>query len=110
VPALHGLNRLLGEAPLVRTLEVAPEGPRMVERPGGTGPAAVLAPIAQSAAALLTTLAPSRIRRCASPACAAWFTDTSKGGQRKWCSMSRCGNRAKAATHRLRRAGVADRA
>lgn len=103
VPALFGLNRVLQASSLEHSLESGPEGPELVQRAAGEGPLAALASVALSASSLLTTVAPSRIRRCASPGCAAWFVDTSKGGQRKWCSMARCGNRAKAATHRLRR-------
>ncbi|WP_049575791.1 CGNR zinc finger domain-containing protein [Nocardiopsis sp. SBT366] len=49
---------------------------------------------------------PDRIRGCANPACVLHFFDTSKNGTRRWCSMSGCGNRAKAARHHAReRAG-----
>jgi predicted RNA-binding Zn ribbon-like protein len=106
VPALFGLNRVLEASSLEHRLESGPDGPELVRRVVGEGPLAALAPVALSASSLLTTIAPSRIRRCASPGCGAWFIDTSKGGQRKWCSMARCGNRAKAATHRLRRTGA----
>ncbi|WIB37118.1 CGNR zinc finger domain-containing protein [Curtobacterium sp. MCJR17_043] len=34
------------------------------------------------------------------------FYDSSRGGTRRWCSMQRCGNRAKVRAHRARRAGV----
>lgn len=40
---------------------------------------------------------PDRIRKCANPECVLWFYDTSKNGQRRWCSMQGCGNRMKAA-------------
>ncbi|WP_101848290.1 CGNR zinc finger domain-containing protein [Zhihengliuella sp. ISTPL4] len=40
---------------------------------------------------------PERIRPCANPECVLWFYDTSKSGQRRWCSMQGCGNRMKAA-------------
>ncbi|MEU3137936.1 CGNR zinc finger domain-containing protein [Nocardiopsis alba] len=46
---------------------------------------------------------PDRIRGCANPACVLHFFDTSKNGTRRWCSMSACGNRAKAARHHARR-------
>lgn len=47
-----------------------------------------------------------RIRSCANPGCILYFFDTSKNGTRRWCSMSGCGNRAKAARHHAReRAG-----
>ncbi|HIC14689.1 MAG TPA: CGNR zinc finger domain-containing protein, partial [Gemmatimonadetes bacterium] len=42
---------------------------------------------------------PLRIRQCASEDCIYWFLDTSKSGRRRWCSMARCGNRAKVAKH-----------
>ncbi|WP_040702373.1 CGNR zinc finger domain-containing protein [Nocardiopsis ganjiahuensis] len=49
---------------------------------------------------------PDRIRGCANPGCVLHFFDTSKNGTRRWCSMSGCGNRAKAARHHAReRAG-----
>ncbi|MEV4357882.1 CGNR zinc finger domain-containing protein [Nonomuraea sp. NPDC049625] len=42
---------------------------------------------------------PSRIRRCAHPACVLYFYDTSRNGTRRWCSMDGCGSRTKAARH-----------
>ena len=59
----------------------------------------VLQPIALSAARIVTEANPTRIRQCASRNCMYWFLDTSKSGRRRWCSMSRCGNRAKVAKH-----------
>ncbi len=47
----------------------------------------------------LLTLDTSRIRRCAHPDCVLHFHDTSAKGDRRWCSMAGCGNRAKAARH-----------
>lgn len=41
----------------------------------------------------------SRVRKCAEPTCTLYFFDESKAGRRKWCSMSLCGNRAKATNH-----------
>ncbi|MGW0605507.1 CGNR zinc finger domain-containing protein [Streptomyces sp. NPDC002640] len=45
---------------------------------------------------------PDRIRACANPACVLHFFDVSKNGTRRWCSMSGCGNRAKAQRHYAR--------
>ena len=59
----------------------------------------VLQPIALSTARIVTEANPTRIRQCASSNCMYWFLDTSKSGRRRWCSMSRCGNRAKVAKH-----------
>lgn len=43
-----------------------------------------------------------RVRRCAHEQCVLHFHDTSARGTRRWCSMSGCGNRAKAARHYAR--------
>lgn len=40
-----------------------------------------------------------RIRSCEHDDCTLWFVDTSKAGRRRWCTMDRCGNRAKAQRH-----------
>jgi predicted RNA-binding Zn ribbon-like protein len=52
-------------------------------------------PIAYSAAHLLTSSDVSYIRTCASETCRWYFLDTSKNHQRRWCDMTKCGNRAK---------------
>ncbi|MEU7914263.1 CGNR zinc finger domain-containing protein [Microbispora bryophytorum] len=50
----------------------------------------------------LLATAPDRIRLCAQPDCIRYFLDTSRNGTRRWCSMSLCGNRVKAARHYAR--------
>jgi predicted RNA-binding Zn ribbon-like protein len=45
---------------------------------------------------------PDRLRVCANDMCRWVFYDESRAGQRRWCSMASCGNRAKAARHRAR--------
>ncbi|MFJ3901307.1 CGNR zinc finger domain-containing protein [Streptomyces sp. NPDC090025] len=54
----------------------------------------------------LLATAPDRIRRCGRPDCARYFLDTSRNGTRRWCSMARCGNRAKVARHYARQRGT----
>jgi predicted RNA-binding Zn ribbon-like protein len=44
------------------------------------------------------TLPPDRIRAC--NRCGWLFLDSSRGGRRRWCSMTTCGNREKASRHR----------
>jgi predicted RNA-binding Zn ribbon-like protein len=58
-------------------------------------------PAVMAAANLLDLLAeaPDRIRKCQNPACVPWFFDTTRNGTRRWCSMTVCGNRAKARRH-----------
>ncbi|WP_327280958.1 MULTISPECIES: CGNR zinc finger domain-containing protein [unclassified Streptomyces] len=48
------------------------------------------------------TQTPGRLRKCANPPCPLHFLDTSRKGERRWCSMAVCGNRAKAQRHRTR--------
>ena len=43
-----------------------------------------------------------RVRRCADPRCGRVFQDETKNGRRRWCDMATCGNRAKAARHRMK--------
>ena len=62
-----------------------------------------VAPVADSFAALLTTGNLQRIRKCKNPACVLYFYDTSKGGQRAWCSLDICGNKMRMAASRERR-------
>ncbi|MDP9341200.1 MAG: ABATE domain-containing protein [Actinomycetota bacterium] len=59
-----------------------------------------LARIARDAVELLGAAERSRIRTCARPGCGALFVDSSRKGNRRWCSMQGCGNRAKVATYR----------
>ena len=55
----------------------------------------VLWPIARSAAALLASDQLTYVRACFSKTCEWFFLDTSKNHHRRWCDMTRCGNRAK---------------
>lgn len=60
-------------------------------------PSQLLAPVAESAADLLCYGNPAHIRKCENPDCVLYFYDETKNHTRRWCSMSMCGNRAKAA-------------
>jgi predicted RNA-binding Zn ribbon-like protein len=94
----------------VAVLNAAASVPPLVPQLTPSGAAAFAAP---TAAAALSTLArdaidlfsgplAERIRVCASPTCGLLLVDTSRPGQRRWCSMQRCGNIAKVRTHRQR--------
>lgn len=80
-------------------------GPAIVPQlPGGSNPPSaptverMLATLAQDSIHALS--APSgRLRRCSADDCGLIFLDTSRPGTRRWCSMSRCGGRAKARAH-----------
>lgn len=62
-------------------------------------PAALLAPIAESAAWLLEHGEAALLRKCENGACVRFFYDTTKNRRRRWCSMDACGSRAKAAAY-----------
>ena len=66
-----------------------------------------MASVARDAVTLFTTVGfvggpDSRLRRCTNQACGLVFFDESRAGSRRWCSMQRCGNRAKVRAHRAR--------
>ena len=62
----------------------------------------MLWPIARAAVDLLTSAERIKVRECANDTCGWLFIDTSKNHSRRWCSMSDCGNRAKARRHYAR--------
>jgi predicted RNA-binding Zn ribbon-like protein len=57
---------------------------------------APLWPIARSAADLLASDQLPFVRACASKTCEWLFLDESKNHRKRWCDMTKCGNRAKA--------------
>jgi predicted RNA-binding Zn ribbon-like protein len=52
-------------------------------------------PIARSAADLLGSDQLAHVRTCDLKTCQWFFLDTSKNHRRRWCDMTKCGNRAK---------------
>ncbi len=63
---------------------------------------ATLSLVARDALDLVTSPSLARLRNCAGPTCGALFLDISRPGNRRWCSMGTCGNRAKKETLRGR--------
>ena len=66
----------------------------------------VLSELAREAVALLADDGAERIRECAADDCAIVFYDESRSNNRRWCSMQRCGNRAKVRAHRAKLAST----
>jgi len=99
---LAALNAALADAP--GRQRVSPSG-WMID-PSGASAATLLAPVLWSAADLLVGKQLARVRQCANPECGWLFLDNSKSANRRWCSMSACGNRAKAHRHYLRQKGA----
>ncbi|HEX8816964.1 MAG TPA: ABATE domain-containing protein [Terriglobales bacterium] len=59
----------------------------------------ILAPVLLSSTTLLAEHLFPKIRQCQGDTCGWLFLDRSPSGHRRWCSMSDCGNRAKASRH-----------
>jgi predicted RNA-binding Zn ribbon-like protein len=94
-------NAALAEAPARRRL--AEGGAAFGVEGTAESVAALLAPVLWSAADLLAGRRRTHLRQCANPQCGWLFLDDSKSGNRRWCMMSACGNRAKARRHYLKR-------
>jgi predicted RNA-binding Zn ribbon-like protein len=94
---LELLNRWAAEAPPVPQL--GPAGVTWTR----ISVRALLAMLAREAVELFGGPLAARIRQCAGEGCALLFVDTSRSGERRWCSMAGCGNKAKVAELRRRR-------
>lgn len=63
---------------------------------------AALSSLAREAVGALAARGEGRIRRCGAEDCRLVYRDESRTDSRRWCSMQRCGNRAKVRAHRER--------
>lgn len=98
---LAKLNGALGESIGHRVLAPAERGGVREEwRPADTL-SQVLWPVAIDAWDLLTEPELAQVRQCPVDAggCGWFFLDTSRAGNRRWCDMRTCGNRAKVRAH-----------
>jgi predicted RNA-binding Zn ribbon-like protein len=103
VDALGEINRVLGRSAGTRRVELNDDGSfSRAFVPVGDAFAGLLIPIVESAADALILAELDRVRRCADPRCGRVFQDETKNGRRRWCDMATCGNRAKAARHRMK--------
>jgi predicted RNA-binding Zn ribbon-like protein len=93
------------------TLVPGPDGQLRLERRREGEPVdRALAELARRVAAEFGEGRPDRFRVCGNDRCRWVFYDRSRPGSRRWCEMSSCGNRAKAARHRARAKANAERA
>lgn len=60
---------------------------------------------ARSAAEVLTSADPRRLKTCPASNCGWIFLDVTRSGTRRWCAMEACGSRAKARSYYARRRG-----
>jgi hypothetical protein len=100
--ASHPAGRPFGPE---RAGHAAVPGPALAARTwvGAQDARSLLSSVARDAIDVLGGSRAARLKRCEGSRCALLFVDTSRSGRRRWCSMERCGNRAKVAAHRRRR-------
>ncbi len=99
----EAFNAALRAAPDRARLRLGPDGWGWDLPPRPPAPGLLLAPVLWSAGDLLAGSRLPLVRQCANPQCRWLFLDDSKSGTRRWCSMSACGNRAKAHRHYVKR-------
>ena len=98
---LHDFNASLGE--IVFSLQWGVGALARARRRGAGAPLGIGEEIIWNAAQLLTS--DSVIRACANENCGWVFVDTSRRGNRRWCSMTECGGRDKALRYYKRVSG-----
>ncbi|MDF0529332.1 CGNR zinc finger domain-containing protein [Tsukamurella sp. 8F] len=105
--AVSELNRALQRGHITSLAAVDPRSQHRltVVEVGADGPEAIAHRIAADALALITGPLAERVRQCSAHTCGSFFLDTSRAGNRKWCSSTACGNRARVAAHRSRHQG-----
>ncbi len=95
--ALDGLNAALQAAPAIQELVWDGSSVRLTtHRPGAPG-ARLAALFAEDVVGLLTDPAVRKVRLCEGEDCVMLFVQTHP--RRRWCSASRCGNRARVANY-----------
>ncbi len=97
-PDITAINRAAARPPPVPLLEAS--GGSSVVRPVTASQA--LSALARDAVELFASPLASRIRICVAADCGLLYVDQSRTGSRRWCSMQRCGTRAKVRAHRER--------
>ena len=105
------VNELARAQPPAPQLQMTPDGPRSVPESELLSARELLSVIARDLIDLMCDRdRRSRLRACASEICRMIYLDPARGRPRKWCSMQRCGNQAKAATHRRKSSPPGDSA
>lgn len=103
--ATDEINRWLARIAFPQRLHAEDDGiAALLPTPPADPVRSALSHVALDAATLLGTDQRDRLRICASQTCSARFYDGSRAGTRRWCSMTGCGNTAKARRHRARKA------
>lgn len=106
----RGTERRAADIDVVNLYAATPDIPPTLE--GGSRQAGrsvqtvgqALSTIARDAVDCFGPANEGRVRVCAGD-CGIVYLDTSRAASRRWCSMQRCGNRAKVRAHRARKSG-----
>ena len=96
--ALAGVLAMAADGVAGEAVTAGPEHALPGRGAAASSPGALVGLLALHVADALFRLPAARLRIC--PRCGWLFHDSSKGGRRRWCSMSTCGNREKAGRHR----------
>lgn len=99
------INAAAAVAETTLRLKLGPQG--LCREEGQPRCQEILGVIARDGIALLTGPQRDLLSECAARQCRGIYLDTSPGRNRRWCSPARCGNRARVAAHRARRADTA---
>ncbi len=101
---LEPLNRLLARDESFGQLAAGEDGAVIWQwQRRWRSPEALLIPLAESMAKLVTDENFQYVKACEGHGCTLMFVDRTRGHARRWCSMAMCGNRAKQAAHRQRK-------
>jgi len=89
------LNHLAAAAPRPTLVLSSDINSPSVQRPRATTETEILSLVVANALDVLAEHGPAPAKECEHERCGLRYLDTSRGGRRRWCSMARCGNRAK---------------
>jgi predicted RNA-binding Zn ribbon-like protein len=105
---LEPINRVLAgderhsQIILIGNREEEPSPFSLVEKRKWQPAGALLIPIAEAMARLVSEEDFTYVKACEGPVCTLLFLDNTRRHARRWCSMAICGNRAKVAAFRAR--------
>jgi len=105
---LEPINRILArderhsQIVLIANRQEKPSPFSLVEKRKWQASGALLIPIAESMAQLVSEEDFTYVKACEGPVCTLLFVDNTRRHARRWCSMAICGNRAKVAAFRAR--------
>ncbi|GHE50188.1 CGNR zinc finger domain-containing protein [Streptomyces cellulosae] len=101
------VNELAAPEPPAPRLELTPDSVRPAPGSALLPEDALLSVVARDLIDLVSDASRrERLTRCASEVCRMLYLNPPSGRPRQWCSMRRCGNNAKAAAHRRRKAAT----